>query len=130
MLGAGFFLLTLVTGVYVANSDLVVFRVVGSLTPVVGALIAFRYWTMRIAVQPTGLTIVQWPVRRFIPWADVVGFETGPGNNITGNSRCIHVLTRNGDRVKSYAVQRSRDDAPDLTAGLDTLRAALAEHRP
>lgn len=130
-MGTGFFTLTLVAGVYIgAHAGSAVVRVAGWSLPVVGALVAFRYWTMRIEVRPLGITVIQWPVRRFIPWVDVLGFEVGPGSDISGSSRCIHVLLRDGDRVKSYAVQRSRDDAPDLVSGLDVLRAALVEHSP
>jgi hypothetical protein len=118
-----------VSGVYVANSDVAGWRLLGWFLPIVGALVAFRYWTMRVVVGPDGLTVVQFPIRRFIPWADVSGIEVGAGNNIAGSSRCIHLVTRDGQRVKSHSVQRSRDDSPDLVAALGALRAALAEHR-
>lgn len=124
------FAFTLVAGGYlIANADSVGWRILGWTVIVLGALTAYRYWSMRIIVAAEGLTIVQPPVRRFVPWSDVEAIESGPGNNVSGAARCIHVITRDGEHLKSYAVQRSSDDSPDLAAALSTLRAALLDHR-
>lgn len=84
-----------------------------------GAVIAWRFGTVRAVPDPTGLTVVNYASRRRLDWAEIVTVRFGP------NDPWVHLDLADGDVLAVMGIQRA--DGEHGMAEARRLVALIAE---